>query len=460
MNRRMFITSATAVAAAGLTACGRPSQTPPGTPSPTSTATATSPVTAPTPPSTSAAPSSFGTTPLWQGAEILAVRDQYLVGSAWSSQAVGVTAQGLSPVIVDLSTGTSTAIFPDSPQGFTTSRVSLDPSQYTSALITYQPEAGATVPRLHTAAALLGPEHAYLAVGIEMVSANPGQVSVVKEQICPVRLLRVRLNDGRIEAMAHLSSSFSVQLMSAATTPPLDFALSFSPDRSSVLVAGSGFGTADFIAVRLRAEDLAVELDVHGLLDRPSAYDVTSIGQAVVARSTSGGRDLAVMLGTGASQSSASNLMLVRDGWCYYGDNTQILATNLETDQTLTLQADPAHTMFLGAAWPRIASDAQELVLHGNDLVEVMHPGQAAPLLRLGGSGQPVPYSTAVFGDVAYTMPQSADNRPTSLKMLSLTTGTVLGSLSNAEGWLNGLAATSWGMACDAGTFYPAQSWF
>ncbi|SPT52656.1 Uncharacterised protein [Actinomyces bovis] len=460
MDRRMFITAAAAVAAAGLTSCSGATQAASVSPTNSASPILETTVPAPKPPSSSAVPSSFGSNPLWQGAEILAVHDQYLVGSAWSSQAVGVAAQGLCPVIVDLATGVSTAILPGGPQGFTTSRVSLDASQYTSAMSSYRPPAGNTVPRLHAAAALLGSEHAYLVVGVEMVLAEVGRGRGAQERECPVSLLRVRLADGRLESVARLSSSFSVQLLSAATTPPLDFALSFSPDRGSLLVAGSGFGSADFIAMRLRAEDLAVELDVHELLEQPSSYTVTSLGQAVVARALRGGGDLAFMLGTGASQANTSSLVLVRDGWCYYGDGKQVLATNLETDQTVSLQADPTHAGFLGSAWPRITSDSRDLVLHCSDLVEVLRPGQPAPLLRLDGNGRQVPYATAAFGDVAYTMPQSANNRPTSLEMLSLGSGESLGSLRSTAGWLNGLAVTSWGLACDAGTFYPAQSWF
>lgn len=459
MDRRLFIASATAAAAATLTACTMP-YTAASTPQPGHPPTPAGRADDPHPSSPGATPSSFSTTPSWQGASILAVHEQFLVGTAWSAQAVGLTARGLCPAVTDLSTGSTTVVLPDGAGGLRTAPASLDPGEYTKAIEAYQPS-GEAVAHLHTRAALLDSTHAFLVVGTETThpQEEPEEQEVTQEAVCPVHLLRVRLQDGQLEAIRQLSAAFSVQLLSRRGTLGTDLALSFSPDHSEVLVAGSSHGSADFIGMRLHAQSLAVELDVHDLLSDPSSYEMQSFGQAVVAHSLKHNRPLTVMLPTGASQEQVAGLALVHEGWCYYGDGTQMLATNLETDQTLSLHTDPKQAHLLAEAWPRVSSDSHDLVLHSQDLLEVLRPGQAAPVLRRTRESGPVPRYTALFGDVAYTLSASSSSA-SPLELLALPSGQHLQQVDNTAGWMSAVAVSSWGLACEPGTFFPATSWF
>lgn len=456
MDRRLFLASATAVAAATLTACTMSSAT-------STTGHLQTPTSRPEPPrpsSPDAAPSGFSAAPLWQGASILAVHAQFLVGTAWSAKAVGLTAHGLCPAVTNLSTGATTVVLPDGAGGLRTVSATLDPDEYTRTTAAYQPSSEA-VARLHLRAALLDSTHAYLVVGAETIPSQrgPGGKEPQQEAVCPVHLLRVRLADGHLEAVRQLSAAFSVQVLARRGTWGADLALSFSPDRRKVLVAGSSHGSTDFIGLQLRAHSLAVELDVHDLLPDPSSYEMQSFGQAVVARSLKSDHALSVMLPTGSVQEQVTGLALAHEGWCYYDDGTQMLARSLETDQTLSLRTDPRQAHLLAEAWPRVSSDSRDLVLHTPELLEVLRPGQTAPVLRRSRESGPVPRSTVLFGDVAYNLP-AADSGSGPLDLLSLTSGQRLQQLDSAAGWMSAVAVSSWGLACENGTFYPATSWF
>lgn len=461
MNRRFFIASATAAAAASLAACS--TATTSATPTPSQDAGAqTSPPQA-QPPSPGAVPNAFGQAPSWQGASILAVHDQYLVGTAWPAAAVGVTAQGLCPVVVDLSTNATTAVLPDGSGGFRTEQVSLDPDRYTQAMQGNLCQDGSTVPYTHAPAALLDHGSAYIIVGLSQVQASAEALSqcAVSDGVCPVSVVKVNLSDGSLAASRRVSEAFSVKLLASRSALGRDLALSFNTDCSALLLAGSSFGASDFLGLRLSTQDLSTEMDVHDLLDDPSGYTVESYGQAVLAKATLPRTDsFLLMLANGASQAQASGIQLVRDGWCYYADGSQVLATSLETDKTLTIHLDPTQAQALSTAWPRISSDSCDLVLSGPDLFKVLRPGQPSPLLGWEASQRPTPAHATVMAEVAYTMPADASVRHTTIELLSLANGQTLATLRSQEGWVPCLAVSSWGMACDLGAFYPATGWF
>ena len=60
---------------------------------------------------------------------------------------------------------------------------------------------------------------------------------------------------------------------------------------------------------------------------------------------------------------------------------------------------------------------------------------------------------------MAYNLP-AADSGSGPLDLLSLTSGQRLQQLDSAAGWMSAVAVSSWGLACENGTFYPATSWF
>ncbi len=464
MNRRFFIASATATAVAALAACSTASTN--ATPTPSQGADTQPPLPrVPAPPSPTAAPSAFGQEPLWQGASILAVHDHYLVGTAWPAAAVGVTAQGLCPVVVDLATNATTAVLPDGSGGLRTEQVTMDPDRYTQAMQGNLGQDGGTVPYTHASAALLDHDSAYIIVGLGLGQAQAGAEALaryaVSDAVCPVTVVKINLADGSLTASRRVSEAFSVRLLASRSTLGRDLALSFNTDCSALLLAGSSFGASDFLGLRLSTHDLSIELDVHDLLDSPSSYTVESYGQAVLAKATLPQTEsFLVMLANGASQADASGIQLVRDGWCYYADESQVLATSLEKDKTLSIHLDPNQAQTLSSSWPRISSDSSDLVLSGPEMFKVLRPGEPSPLLGREGSQQPTPASAATFAEVAYTMPPGTNTQHTQMELLSLTSGQPLATLRSQKGWVPCLAVSSWGMACDLGAFYPATEWF
>lgn len=459
MHRRAFLTSAAAGALSALTACSgstavTPSIAPVTTPSRT---------TAPSPPSATAVPSSFALQPRWPvfgtSDSVTALRTHYLCGSTVVDGEDGArwtVSTGHWPVVVDLQdpeNPTTWALLPDGDDAWTTRTVQAADSSATPAASAAPSVLASPRYSLTAGPALLDDGYAYLTVG-----------TAAKESRCPVDLVKVDLSDGTVAASTRLSSAFTTHKIKH------DLSLSFTEDRSALLIAGDGpissstDPDAKNIGLRLSAADLSVQLDAATVLAEPRS--VKMCGEALTA--TYEDDEVIVYLADGTIELlDSTRPKTVRDGWLYYYNRTDhsVLAYDPRTGETITISESGGYETFdslSNGTSDHIHTDQHEVILgaaiYDEPSFSVWRPGETSHAVSWEAAEQTIPEAACVFGEVLYTT--SRDDNGT-LRLTSLTSGESVGEVPGVARQWNGavtLAVCAWGLAA-SGVFYPATEW-
>lgn len=459
MHRRAFLTSAAAGALSALTACSgstavTPSIAPVTTPSRT---------TAPSPPSATAVPSSFALQPRWPvfgtSDSVTALRTHYLCGSTVVDGEDGArwtVSTGHWPVVVDLQdpeNPTTWALLPDGDDAWTTRTVQAADSSATPAASAAPSVLASPRYSLTAGPALLDDGYAYLTVG-----------TAAKESRCPVDLVKVDLSDGTVAASTRLSSAFTTHKIKH------DLSLSFTEDRSALLIAGDGpissstDPDAKNIGLRLSAADLSVQLDAATVLAEPRS--VKMCGEALTA--TYEDDEVIVYLADGTIEPlDSTRPETVRDGRLYYYNRTDhsVLAYDPRTGETITISETGGYETFdslSNGTNDHIHTDQHEVILgaaiYDEPSFSVWRPGETSHAVSWEAAEQTIPEAACVFGEVLYTT--SRDDNGT-LRLTSLTSGESVGEVPSAAQQWNGavtLAVCAWGLAA-SGVFYPATEW-
>lgn len=459
MHRRAFLTSAAAGALSALTAYSgstavTPSIAPVTTPSRT---------TAPSPPSATAVPSSFALQPRWPvfgtSDSVTALRTHYLCGSTVVDGEDGArwtVSTGHWPVVVDLQdpeNPTTWALLPDGDDAWTTRTVQAADSSATPAASAAPSVLASPRYSLTAGPALLDDGYAYLTVG-----------TAAKESRCPVDLVKVDLSDGTVAASTRLSSAFTTHKIKH------DLSLSFTEDRSALLIAGDGpinsstDPDAKNIGLRLSAADLSVQLDAATVLAEPRS--VKMCGEALTA--TYEDDEVIVYLADGTIEPlDSTRPETVRDGRLYYYNRTDhsVLAYDPRTGETITISETGGYETFdslSNGTNDHIHTDQHEVILgaaiYDEPSFSVWRPGETSHAVSWEAAEQTIPEAACVFGEVLYTT--SRDDNGT-LRLTSLTSGESVGEVPSAAQQWNGavtLAVCAWGLAA-SGVFYPATEW-
>lgn len=459
MHRRAFLTSAAAGALSALTAYSgstavTPSIAPVTTPSRT---------TAPSPPSATAVPSSFALQPRWPvfgtSDSVTALRTHYLCGSTVVDGEDGArwtVSTGHWPVVVDLQdpeNPTTWALLPDGDDAWTTRTVQAADSSATPAASAAPSVLASPRYSLTAGPALLDDGYAYLTVG-----------TAAKESRCPVDLVKVDLSDGTVAASTRLSSAFTTHKIKH------DLSLSFTEDRSALLIAGDGpissstDPDAKNIGLRLSAADLSVQLDAATVLAEPRS--VKMCGEALTA--TYEDDEVIVYLADGTIEPlDSTRPETVRDGRLYYYNRTDhsVLAYDPRTGETITISETGGYETFdslSNGTNDHIHTDQHEVILgaaiYDEPSFSVWRPGETSHAVSWEAAEQTIPEAACVFGEVLYTT--SRDDNGT-LRLTSLTSGESVGEVPGAARQWNGavtLAVCAWGLAA-SGVFYPATEW-
>lgn len=460
MHRRAFLTSAAAGALSALTAYSgstavTPSIAPVTTPSRT---------TAPSPPSATAVPSSFALQPRWPvfgtSDSVTALRTHYLCGSTVVDGEDGArwtVSTGHWPVVVDLQdpeNPTTWALLPDGDDAWTTRTVQAADSSATPAASAAPSVLASPRYSLTAGPALLDDGYAYLTVG-----------TAAKESRCPVDLVKVDLSDGTVAASTRLSSAFTTHKIKH------DLSLSFTEDRSALLIAGDGpissstDPDAKNIGLRLSAADLSVQLDAATVLT-DSSSQWHSCGEALTA--TYEDDEVIVYLADGTIEPlDSTRPKTVRDGRLYYYNRTDhsVLAYDPRTGETITISETGGYETFdslSNGTNDHIHTDQHEVILgaaiYDEPSFSVWRPGETSHAVSWEAAEQTIPEAACVFGEVLYTT--SRDDNGT-LRLTSLTSGESVGEVPGAAQRWNGavtLAVCAWGLAA-SGVFYPATEW-
>ena len=480
MRRRTFLTATAAAGTLSALAACSGSNSPVSTPSPSFGVTPSSrPSPTPSgaykhsPPNAAAVPSSFASQPRWPNfgtaGSITALRENYLCGSAGpeAEDEVRRTFLGHCPVVAELENLTTWAVLPDDDGTWSTSTVRSADS------FTAPETAGSlsTLPSsrymLLTGPALLDETYAYLTIGIlddTQISADYG----LAHTLCRVDLVKVALSDGAVAASTTLSNNFIADSIEKTRT----FALSFSEDRSALLIAGDNEDQEldpNGIGLRLSATDLSVQFDATTVLTEPSSYR-RQCGEALAAGR--GNNNVIVYLADGTIEPLADTTdMLVRDGWIYYHDRTDHAdhARNLRTGETITISDTGGYIDYLDDRTEnRVQTDQHEVILGSGKMgssasFSVRRPGEAEPLLSWKTEERKIPEAACVFGNVLYTTGQMDPDGK--VQLTSLPSGDDLGEIpdigkdSYESFAVQSFAVSAWGLA-SGGRFYPAFKWF
>jgi hypothetical protein len=315
---------------------------------------------------------------------------------------------------------------------------------------------------LLTGPALLDETYAYLTIGIlddTQISADYG----LAHTLYRVDLVKVALSDGAVAASTTLSNNFIADSIEKTRT----FALSFSEDRSALLIAGDNEDQEldpNGIGLRLSATDLSVQFDATTVLTEPSSYR-RQCGEALAAGR--GNNNVIVYLADGTIEPLADTTdMLVRDGWIYYHDRTDHAdhARNLRTGETITISDTGGYIDYLDDRTEnRVQTDQHEVILGSGKMgssasFSVRRPGEAEPLLSWKTEERKIPEAACVFGNVLYTTGQMDPDGK--VQLTSLPSGDDLGEIPDiGKDSYESFAVSAWGLA-SGGSFYPAFKWF
>ena len=279
-------------------------------------------------------------------AVITAARDRYLCGGARIKEALDVITGGWCPVVVDVGGLTTHAVLLDENGSWTTKEAETV-SRYSMGK---DPRTALTT--IMMGPALLDDEYAYLTIGALILSSpsteDPSSYDHSPEgATCPVVVAKVRLSDAFITNVATVAENYSAENVESIR-------LSFSADRSSLIMTGEGEGDEssatqppeNYIALRLSAADLSVELDARSILEDQYITHISFYGQAIGYKPATASTSIIMFLGNGEHESTGGALpIIVRDDWYYYRADTtdeqgltrQGLTRNVSSGQTVVL---------------------------------------------------------------------------------------------------------------------------
>ncbi|RRD48279.1 hypothetical protein [Arachnia propionica] len=408
LRRRTFLATASALAVAG---CGT---------------TASDPVESPTPreipspreiPTSAQIPTRFTARSSWpRGQEkassrITALSGRHLTATAPVDEARDLFAGGQVPVIVDVATDTTRAVLVDANGAWITKQV------------TVGGEHRAREPRTELTALLPGPavidgEHAYICVGVDApapeATSTPSAHIPESDKDWPVVLLKIRLTDGAVVGSLTVHDHY----------PEKDLAenlhLSLSPDRASLLLAGSGrrglvHGRPKWIGMRINASDLTVEFEPRHLVHLQEVEEVTAAGQGIVVSSSEPSRLEVLSLVTGHRHTIVNHentrfeitAALVVGDWAYLRQVTHGESGEQHSRYVIDLASGESGelpgTDFDVPRWPVVSSDQRLLIgLGRRKLLSVWEPGEAEPRYRWQDHVDLAPWAAASLQDHVY----------------------------------------------------------
>ncbi|RRD03361.1 hypothetical protein EII34_14300 [Arachnia propionica] len=395
------------------------------------------------PPGPDAVPNSFSQSRAWPSvgipSTITALHDHHLCGSI-RRQDRSVEQMDF-PVIVDLSTHTTRLLLLDDAGRFSTVEADLDEVEAEASR--ERPELG---PQLLCGPAILDDAAAYLVV----VAPKRSQERSTPE-LGVAHLVKVRLSDGQVEAAAVLQENFRLTFLEE------ELNLSFSTDHSSILIAATSLGSADFIGKNLSATDLSTQFDILDVM--PS--DISSswpAGAAIHVHGDQSGSHL-VMLKDGTSLETSGDLgAYVFDDFHLHLDATgssvlRNLATGEEQQVTGLSGRDIANFRTPGP-WTRRSTFVSIGGGESRRRLTVWTPGTSEPSLQWEEEHLP-PAGAVVFQDVLLSGSPHVDDGALTLRRID--TAEVIATVPRSV-FGNGMGITAWGIAT-GGVFLPADGW-
>lgn len=441
MRRRdLFLIGATLT----LQACSTPGPVPRPSIPPGPTLPTDAPPLPSAPPGADAVPKSFLATPQWPGgkipANITALHQHHLCAAVIRDEPYS------HPVVVDLTGPTTRMVFLDEDDTFTTREVEVDFLAEHTDPNEQNPDLGRP---LITGPSIIDDDHAWVIVAHTVGVIPPDAAS---HATATVHLLKINLTDGVVAASALLCQDFDIQELI------MWMSLSFSPDHTSLLVAGSGETekSEDFIGLRLDTTDLSVQFDAHSVITGTGYVKVA--GEALKVHNMTDTLYL-VVLADGRKIPNLENPVVI-GSWCYHEINAeeQVMLRDLTTGkETPVPDLSPSDLRGLRPGQPKIWSAQHYLGVDslGKDpgRFSVWRPGESTPVLLLREEenelyeGQVAVHGDALYGTLSNT-----------LEIRSLSSGEVLGSIP-WQSPIGGIAVSAWGVAINA-HFFPANEWF
>lgn len=460
MRRRTFLTTVLGAAAgAGLSLPGGCTATRSHS-SPSSTASPSTSV--PTPPSPTAAPTDFGTEPLWpppgvveveedtpvweDECRVMCARGHCLTGSINARYLPDRTdLRGMCPVIVDLSGPDVYAVLPDdSGTSYRTSVVTLiEPPEETAT-----PSPGA-VTVLTAGPSALDDDHAYVIVGRnEGARATDGPTDLNGS----LTLLKIRLSDADVVSSAQLSTGFPIYSLTTRNGPSGGIAP--TSDGSALMLTT---GSDPYLAIRLSIADLSVQFDAHSVLTGTCRGD---LGDEAVCTDkdsniTSGTTIVTLTDGAPHEVPKGDTPRFVCERWLYSSryepGGLAMVMTDLGTGEEVVLTGYPGTYSSPG----NTTADGGYIITCASDQIDVRPPGSTTATLTWTTAERTVPASGLVYGANLYT--RSASGR---ISVTDLESGNNIKNLqldkARAGGGIN--AVTPYGIS-NGYCFYPASEW-
>lgn len=423
------------------------------------------------PPTPGEIPVEFADHAVWPGDNtyfaVTAMRERHLVGMTTVADAAGTFVSGWVPVLVDLTGGITRAVLTDDSGAWVTRVV-----KPTSGLERKKPAATALT-TLVEGPAVIDDEHAYLCVGVVLWD-SPQQEPVMKGQsldtLGHLVVLKLRLSDGAVVASRTASDRFAQGPFAGRVH------LSFTADRSSLLLAGGRYGSeardkgAGWVGLRLRCSDLEIEYDAHALHGTGLAKSVTPAGQGLSFSYAPGEPPEVISLLTEqryrhespAVGSAGDAEALVVGDWVYLlenrGKNGQQdlhrYVINMATGERTDIpDADPDFPV-----WPSVFTDRSFLL--DADLpyrLAVWPLGAAEPQATWPSSEALTVESVATLGEHFYA--QGRQDGKSVLKVLPFDSTTPVATIEYQKGLFDKVTAvTRWGIVTGRG-FIPATRW-
>lgn len=430
-------------AALSLQACSgssgaRPSLGPP----PTSVSPSFS---APQPPSPDAVPKSFAQGSEWPkrrvSRSITALHRDHLCATLLRRADMNDPLE--FPAVVDLNTHRTRILMLDDRGEFSTAEADL--AAIEAGLSKDQPEFGKP---LLCGPAVIDDEAAYLTVHTPREQPKDHVVA---------HLVKVRHADGQVEASATLMEDLYYPYREARIT------LSFSPDRSSLLVASRSDQLTnretDFFGFRLSAKDLSVEFDARDVRP-PNSRRMWQYGAAIQFFSK-GTTHPMILLANGAEIDSTSMTgRFVVGEWCLYNqkDTDLVFQRNLTTgeeQQVSGLVPDDILSFGDFTPWTERSSFVSMHSLLLSPRCVVWTPGNPTAVVPWTADERPLPSLATVFGNVLFSGHHQHDDGAVTLR--SLDTGEVIATIPRIAPY-KGLGISAWGLAA-GGVFLPANEW-
>lgn len=423
------------------------------------------------PPTPGEIPVEFADRAVWPGDKayfaVTAMRERHLVGMTTVAEAAGTFVSGWVPVLVDLAGPITHAVVTDDSGAWVTKVV-----KPASGLDRKKPAATALT-TLVEGPAVIDDEYAYLCVGVVLWD-SPQQEPVMKgkslDTLGHLVVLKLRLSDGAVVASRTVSDRFAQGPFAGRVH------LSFTADRSSLILAGGRYGSeardkgAGWVGLRLRCSDLEIEYDAHALHGTDLAKSVTPAGQGLSFSYALGEPPEVISLLTEQRYRHASFAVgllgdeeaVVIGDWVYLLEDRgragrqdlHRYVVNMTTGERTDMpDADPDSPV-----WPSVFTDRSFLL--DADLpyrLAVWPLGAAEPQATWPSSDSLTVESVATLGEHFYA--QGRQDGKSVLKVLPFDSTTPVATIEYQKGLFDKVTAvTRWGITSHQG-FIPATSW-